>query len=269
MDSPRASGMQMMALADTLTQRARYLRRFLILDCCFAGAAFSAFQAGPGQVALEKTNDAFEVKRKAVGFPTRGTTLLCSSGHKSPSLLLPDGSSTMFTRAILDALVQEPPAWRDPLSLRDVKDIAANLLSEIRNAPRPVVLSPDQSEGDVADIPFFPNPGLTEERREEKRRSQPEGKQASPPEAKQLSGTHVQADIAQQNEKRTQEVKKDAAHISASEAATIQPVQPGQHYVTAIILGVFLSLVSMLFLHLIPIWAGVDPSPTPLQALPV
>ena len=93
--------------------------------------------------------------------------------------------------------------------------------------------------------------------------------QASPPEAKQLSGAHVQADIDQQNEKRTQWVKKDAAHISASEAATIQPVQPGQYYLTAIILGVFLSLVSMLFLHLMPIWTGVDPSPTPLQALPL
>ena len=44
--------------------------------------------------------------------------------------------------------------------------------------------------------------------------------------------------------------------------------RPGQHYLTAVILGVFLSLVSMLFMHLIPIWAGVDPDPTPLQILP-
>jgi len=28
-------------------------------------------------VALEKTRDAFQVGRKAVGFPTKGTTLLC------------------------------------------------------------------------------------------------------------------------------------------------------------------------------------------------
>ncbi len=161
MDSPRASGMQMLSLADTLTERARHLRRIIILDCSFAAAASSAFEAGPDQVAIEKTVDAFQVRYKAVvGFPTKGTTLLCSSSHKSPSLLLPDGSSTMFTKAFLDALIQGTPPPRDHLTLRDVKDLVADLLSETRNAPRPVVFSPDQSEGDVADIPFFPNPAV-------------------------------------------------------------------------------------------------------------
>src|SRR5438270_11506721 len=65
MDNPRASGLQMVSLAYTLTERARYLRRIIILDCCFAAAAFSAFQSGPAQVALEKTVDAFEVRQKA------------------------------------------------------------------------------------------------------------------------------------------------------------------------------------------------------------
>ena len=62
MDNPRSSALQMMSLADTLTERARHLRRILILDCCFAAAAFSAFQSGPAQVAMEKTVDAFEVR---------------------------------------------------------------------------------------------------------------------------------------------------------------------------------------------------------------
>src|SRR5260370_3759050 len=98
--------MQMLSLADTLTERARHLRRIIILDCSFAAAASSAFEAGPDQVAIEKTVDAFQVRYKAVvGFPTKGTTLLWSSSHKSPSLLLPDGSSTMFTKAFLDALI--------------------------------------------------------------------------------------------------------------------------------------------------------------------
>jgi uncharacterized caspase-like protein len=177
MDNPRASGLQMMSVADTLTERARHLRRIIILDCCFAAAAFSAFQSGPAQVALEKTVDAFEVRQKAVGVPTKGTTLLCSSNHKSPSLLLPDGSSTMFTKAFLDALIQGTPSPQDRLTLRDVKEIATDLLSEIRNAPKPVVHSPDQSEGDIADIPFFPNPKIEEElrrRAEEERRRQAE-----------------------------------------------------------------------------------------------
>src|SRR6266567_2626165 len=165
MDNPRASGLQMMTLADALVERAHDLRRIIILDCCFAAAAFSAFQSGPDQVALEKTVDAFEVQQKAVGVPTKGTTLLCSSNHKSPSLLLPDGSSTMFTKAFLDALIQGTPSQEDRFTLRDVKDVATDFLSEMRNAPKPVVHSPDQSEGDVADIPFFPNARIEEERR--------------------------------------------------------------------------------------------------------
>lgn len=247
-ESPRASGMQMMALADTLTRQASHLRRYLILDCCFAGAAFSAFQGAPDQVALQKTSDAFGVKRKTVGFPTRGTALLCSSSHTSPSLLLPDGSSTMFTRAILDALIQEAPAWGGALSLRDVKDITATLLSEIRNAPRPVVLSPDQSEGDVADIPLFPHPGVANR----------------PPEEAMLRSTGRAVASQADQEKAKEEMYEARVPV----AKTSLPVQTGQSYLNAAILGVFLSLLSMFFLQLLPVWAGADPEPTPLQGLP-
>lgn len=260
MDNPRVSGMQMMALADTLTQRARQLRRILILDCCFAGAAFSAFQAGPAQVALQKTSDAFEVKRKAVGFPTKGTALLCSSSHTSPSLLLPDGSSTMFTRAILDALVQETPAWRDHLSLRDVKDLAADVLSGIRDAPRPVVLSPDQSEGDVADLPFFPNPGFEEQRRrpeEGERHHRVEEEQANLSEAEQ-SGRANKEDRRQAEERPVREAGpvKESPHVSASPptptvAAAVLPERGGRRYLFALLVGALVGLLSVLLTNVI------------------
>jgi hypothetical protein len=165
--NPRISGIAMLWLADTLREKARYLRRIVILDCCFAAAAFSAFQSGPDAVAVQKTVTAFLVNSKSVGFPTRGTSLLCSSNQKSPSLLLPDNSSTMFTKAFLDALLQGMPSPRDRFSLRDVKDITTDRLSEMPNAPKPLVLSPDQSEGDIADIPFFPNPSVKQEQRQE------------------------------------------------------------------------------------------------------
>lgn len=162
MDSPRASGIQMMALADTITEKARHLRRMIILDCCFAAAAFRAFQAEPAQIAIVKTIDAFEVKEKREGFPSKGTTILCSSDQKTPSLLLPDDSATMFSKALLDALSRGKKSRHDHLSLRDVKDLASDILHDMptRNAPRPVVHSPDQSEGDVADVPLFPNPAV-------------------------------------------------------------------------------------------------------------
>src|SRR5258708_3690820 len=109
-ENPRASGIPMLSLADTLTEKARQLRRIIVLDCCFAAAAFSAFQTGPAQVAIEKAVDAFEVRQRRVGFPAKGTALLCSSSQKTPSLLLPDGSSTMFTKAFLEALAEGLPS---------------------------------------------------------------------------------------------------------------------------------------------------------------
>lgn len=164
MDNPRASGVPINSLADTLMEKARHLRRINILDCCFAAAAFSAFQSEPAQVALEKTREAFAVKGKGTGFPGKGTVLLCSSNHTSPSLLLPDGSSTMFTKALVDVLMQGAIPQHEYLSLRQVAGLAAQALMAIRDAPRPIVLSPDQSEGDIADIPFFPNPRAEGER---------------------------------------------------------------------------------------------------------
>ena len=164
--SLRASGMAIDALAEVLREKARQLRRYLFLDCCFAAAAFRAFQGGPDQTAITKTLDAFAVQARSSGFPRRGTVLLCSSDQKSPSLLLPDESCTMFSYALLDVLKNGDPHRPPQLSLRDIKELAEDRLATLPeiNAPRPGLYSPDQSEGDVADIPLFPNPRAEEER---------------------------------------------------------------------------------------------------------
>ncbi len=165
--SLRASGMAIDALAEVLREKARQTRRYLLLDCCFAAAAFRSFQGGPDQTAITKTLDAFHVQARSSGFPRKGTVLLCSSDQKSPSLLLPDESCTMFSHALLDVFrngdLHRPPQ----LSLRDIKELAEDRLAALpeKNAPRPGLHSPDQSEGDVADVALFPNPRAEEERR--------------------------------------------------------------------------------------------------------
>ncbi len=162
--NPTASGIRIVSLAYTLKEKARYLRHIVILDCCFAAAAFRAFQAAPAQAAITQTLEAFRVPGKGDGIPGRGTSLLCSSRHNRPSLLLPDGSSTMFSQALIEALTTGNPYQQGPLSLHDVASLAEDVLRSIAegDAPRPEVHSPDQSEGDIADIPFFPNPRATE-----------------------------------------------------------------------------------------------------------
>lgn len=163
--SLRASGLAIEALAEVLREKARHMRRYLFLDCCFAAAAFTAFQGGPDQIALRKAQDAFSVRSRSSGFPKQGTVLLCSSDHKTASQLLADESSTMFSSALLTVLREGDLHRSHPMSLRDVKELMEDQLaaSPEKNAPRPTLLSPDQSQGDVADIPFFPNPRAARE----------------------------------------------------------------------------------------------------------
>jgi WD40 repeat protein len=160
-DSLRFSAIAMAALAETLKARARHLRRMVILDCCFAAESFKYMQAAPDQVALRQTTSAFEEKSKRSGFPSRGTALLGSSGHKEPSLILRNESGTMFSEALIHALTsgntRQPDATH--LSLYELKTLAEDALENLGegSAPRPFLSSPDQSDGDVAAIPFFPN----------------------------------------------------------------------------------------------------------------
>ncbi len=124
--SLRASGLSIDALADVLREKARQVRRYLLLDCCFAAAAFRSFLGGPDQTAIEKT---------------------------------------LFSYALLDVLKNGDLHRQRQLSLRDIKELAEDRLAALpeKNAPRPGLHSPDQSEGDVADIPFFPNLRAVEE----------------------------------------------------------------------------------------------------------
>ena len=68
----------------------------------------------------------------------------------------------MFTHALLQALSAGSSQYQEHLSLRDVIDLTIDFLSDESNeeAPHPQLHSPDQSEGDVANIPFFPNPAV-------------------------------------------------------------------------------------------------------------
>jgi tetratricopeptide (TPR) repeat protein len=160
-NSLRSSAIPLVALAETLKTNARQLRRIVILDCCFAAESLKYMQSAPDQAALQQTVTAFEEKSIGSGFPGKGTALLCSSGNQVPSLILPDESGTMFSEAFIRALVQGSSHQREKthLSLYDLRTVLEDTLEVIAkgNAPRPVLHSPDQREGDVASIPFFPN----------------------------------------------------------------------------------------------------------------
>ena len=167
-ESLRASAIAMAALADTLKAKARHLRRIVILDCCFAAESLSYMQSAPDQVALQQTIFAFKEKSTGHGIPRKGTSLLCSSGPQEPSFILPDHSGTMFSEALVRALTLGNTHRLDKvhLCLHEIKDLIEATLEDLAEgkAPRPLLHSPDQSNGDVAFVPFFPNPPAEAER---------------------------------------------------------------------------------------------------------
>jgi len=161
-DYEKATGIAIDDLAERLKKGARFQRRILILDCCFAAAAVRFFQgAATTELLREKTIAAFEEKDQGIGFPGRGTSFLGSSGKDVASIILPDESSTMFTSALLSALhAGDPFQEKERLPLRTVHRLTVDFLSKTfgDSFPQPELHSPDQTEGKVEDVPFFPNP---------------------------------------------------------------------------------------------------------------
>lgn len=82
-----------------------------------------------------------------------------------------------------------------------------------------------------------------------------------------------EADRDQAEGSRVEEVEQGAVPVSVSptapaEAATVLPAKPREPSLTPVILGVFLSLVSLVFTQMIPILVGTEPYPSYLQVLP-
>jgi hypothetical protein len=152
-NSGSLSGYPIHSLARTLKQNAAQLRRYLILDCCFSAAAYQAFQSGPLEVARQQTQEEL---------PPKGTALLCAAGARVPAKAPPGQRYTMFSGVLLHVLKKGFPDLPDRLSLGEVGRQTQSLIHDRFSdaAVRPEVLSPDQTRGDVADLPIFPNPRL-------------------------------------------------------------------------------------------------------------
>jgi hypothetical protein len=148
---PYLSSLPIISLSRALNEAARHLRRYLILDCCFAAAAYKTFQAdGPLSVAAVKVADAF---------PRSGTALLCASGARDPAKAPPDLDRTMFTGALLATLADGDDAAPARLSLQDVGHLVKRRIFESFAADGvcPEVLAPEQRLGRVDEVPIFPN----------------------------------------------------------------------------------------------------------------
>ncbi len=149
------TSLRVVSLARLLRTRAQKSSRILFLDCCFAAEAARVFQGGLDQAVSAKAR---EVLKET---PTdRGVALFCaSSAHNYARLKSPD-SYTLFSHELIQALTKGDPGTSSALSLRQLCDLVQDGLhkSGVKDAPRPEVHVPDQTEGDLAARPLFPNP---------------------------------------------------------------------------------------------------------------
>jgi hypothetical protein len=204
-------------LAYTIRASARFLRKFLILDCCFSAAAYKEFQSGPLTAGRAKLLDEL---------PQRGTTLLCSASAVDPSLA-PEGlSRTMFSNGLLRALRQGHPSLGPRMSLSELGDLVkANIhQSYSENWVRPEVHSPDQREGDVASVPLFPNAaylpptGAQERQKAEAQKARKEAEAQEKAEAERKARERARARVQRAREKAEAQERIEAER-RAREAA--------------------------------------------------
>jgi formylglycine-generating enzyme required for sulfatase activity len=126
----------------------------LILDCCFAGQAVRHFQSGALELAQANA---------AQAFPASGTALLVAAAKGDAAMAPQSQRYTKFSGALLSVLNDGIADAGERLSLAEVGKHVIDLLASTdgNRAARPEVHSPRQTQGDVAKVPFFPNPAAT------------------------------------------------------------------------------------------------------------
>ena len=141
-------------LARVIRDNAGGVRKYLILDCCFSARAFKDFQSTAKEVMLAKTGEILS--------PSTGTTMLCSSSAQNVSKAPEGATYTMFSGALLRALREGMPRVNRRISMAQLGRQVGTLIREQYSdeAVRPEVLSPDQREDELKDLPLFPNAAL-------------------------------------------------------------------------------------------------------------
>jgi hypothetical protein len=155
--NPTGSGYRVVALAHILKERARSARRFILLDCCFAAAAYKAFQANSIlDVAVAQSD---------IAFVKRGTSLLCASAPDRPAKSrtragVTETGMTLFSECLSEVLTNGiASVFRDKLTLAEIGGAVERLMFERYQGEggRPQIKSPDERDGDVSKFPLFPN----------------------------------------------------------------------------------------------------------------
>ena len=164
-DNPFYHSIAVESLWTTLRAHARRLRRFIILDACFASAAARFFQADLAEVVEAKIDALTALEGRSLepstvdAPPEYGTALFCSSSASDPSSSDGEEGMTRFSGALVGVLRKGDARRRNWLSLSSVNVLLwATMISKYKaEAIRPHLHAPDQAQGNLLDMPLFPN----------------------------------------------------------------------------------------------------------------
>lgn len=143
------SSLRVNSMMITLNNIGRDLRKYIIIDACFAAEAAAYTQS--------RIDEA--VGRQLRLLPQRGVAFLCSSSKHVASKYHDDESNTFFTEALTEVLWDGSANYPPMLSLENIKTLVERRLANANGRfIRPEIYAPVQPEGDVArEIALFPN----------------------------------------------------------------------------------------------------------------
>jgi hypothetical protein len=131
------------------------LRRYYILDACFAQGALKSWQA----------DDSALWRKFWEGPAPEGCALFSAASERDVALCQKGSPSSLFTGALLQVLHEGDAEQDGPLTLRQVWRLTREAVHTFpmpglppEGRPMPHLDLPRQDQGDVADVPLFPNP---------------------------------------------------------------------------------------------------------------
>ncbi|WP_373683120.1 caspase family protein [Paraburkholderia sp. UYCP14C] len=158
-------------LADELKKLAAWSRRFVILDCCYAAGALKVFLDEDGGL-VQTAEQAFDTHEREdeQENPTRGTTVLCAADKYSKAKAPSGELYTLFSGLLLDVLRNGKSGGPSLMTFGNIVQIISDKLRKMHEGPTPVLVSPDQTEGDLGHVlRLFPNPAQGQEKKIENR----------------------------------------------------------------------------------------------------
>jgi hypothetical protein len=152
--SEGATSIRYIDLASGIKRHAGALRKYLILDCCFAASSVMRQQADLSQMVVQRVEDEL---------PPSGTAVLCSSAAKFVSLAPKGERHTMFSGALLQCLRNGIAGAKQALTLEEIGKRTREIIVQKfpNDAVRPELHVPEQHRGNPALAPMFPNASWT------------------------------------------------------------------------------------------------------------